>query len=180
MTNLENTIKEIIESNESIALAANDVNAEQIANAVLNSSLLEKFVQEASNRAVEVQPEGIEFKALTNNDELGIKSIIESATSVDDLKQQFADANITVVINSENRYVEKLASASTVAAILDDELSIAQDAEGNYVVDYDTRFEGDDIAEGTIVSLELAQRACLKYLAKHLLVINDAEVATQA
>lgn len=177
MTNLENTIKDIITSNNNITIAPTDNNAKVLADAIMQSSYLDKFIQAASDRAVEIKPEGVEFKEYTNPDDLKIKEIIESNEGVLNLDKAFKANHVKMVINDDNRHEEHMAGKSIASAILDDEIIIYEDKYGEYIVDHDTTFDGEQLLEGQTVTPDMTRRACLKYLAKHLLVIDEPKEA---
>lgn len=111
-----------------------------------------------------------------------IKEIIECTESNDKnipltvvLDQAFKANHVKMVLNDSNRHEEWLAKSSITSAILDSEIAIYENKYGEYVADHTTFFDDGVLLEDTPITDNMTRRACLKYLDKHLLVIDETQ-----
>lgn len=171
MTNLELQIKQIIAESDDIKLAPTTSNTELLADAIINSSMLKQFVKAASQRAEQVQPQGVAFKDALNADEQKIKSLIDKAHTFEELNDAFEENHVEITEDVITRTQdEALHSLETLHAVLSDELDVWT-SDGDYVLNHETTFEGKEFHEDDVVSFDLAKQACLKHLREHRLAI---------
>lgn len=175
MTNLELQIKQIIAESDDIKLAPTTSNTELLADAILNSSMLKQFVKAASQRAEQVQPQGVDFKDALNADEQKIKALINNAHTFEELNDAFEKNHVEITEDVITKHLsETLHSLNTLPAVLDDELDVWTDYEG-FILNHDITFEGQNLKEDDTVSFDLAKKVCLKHLREHRLAIVEPD-----
>lgn len=171
MSKLESQIKKIIAESSDIKLAPTSENTKLLADALINSSIVKQFVQSASQRAEQVQPQGVAFKGALNADEQKIKSLIDNAHTFSELDDAFEENHVEITEDVLTKtHSDLLHSLETLHAVLSDELDVWT-SDGEFILNHDTTFEGQDLHEDDRVSFDLAKQACLKHLREHRLAI---------
>lgn len=171
MSKLESQIKQILEESSDIKIAPTSENTKLLADALIKSSVVKQFVQSASQRAEQVQPQGITFKDSLNADEQKIKALIDTAHTFSELDDAFEENHVEITEDViDNTHSDVLHSLETLHAVLEDELDVWT-SDGEFILNHDTTFEGQDLHEDDRVSFDLAKQACLKHLREHRLAI---------
>lgn len=169
MSHLEHKIKQIIETDSSMEIAPTNNNVHAIANALINSKLLETFVKQANDKAVSNQTDSVDFKNQLDIDERIFFNKVDNVQNIVTL-EELVDFN-DVSKGHELKFVkidgESCQPYLNFDYVMQEAFFAYELQHGVWVTQKDLDICGHELHEGSVVPTNFVKDVVLQLIKEH-------------